>query len=172
MGDRLPTSAVHSCSTARQIREENVRLCWKCQALLSAQYPRELVSQEVEEVAAARPHRNPDREGTLREITTSQMIEDTAAEGCSLCSLLVGCLSIAERATMREHLRSSKDQPEHPPFVTKHSLHLEEKRPSFLLMKHELRASTANETKRELNAMVQLFQDSGRFLGILRILQS
>lgn len=73
---------------------------------------------------------------------------------------------------MREHLRSSKDQPEHPPFVTKHSLHLEEKRPSFLLMKHELRASTANETKRELNAMVQLFQDSGRFLGILRILQS
>lgn len=167
MGERLPASAAENDSLRKQIKDENMRLCWKCLALFSAECPRGLVTQEIEEAAAARMRRHPDEKGLLREIETSQLIEVAAAEGCPLCLLLLDLLSDAEREAMREHWECSKEQPKHSNFVIKHSLYLEEKLPPVLAMNYSLPSLVDSKREREVKALVQLYSASGRSLCTL-----
>ena len=144
------------------IQEENPEFCWKCQALLNSRYPQELITQEFEETAAARIRRRPDRKDLQREIATTQLIEDTAADGCPPCSQLLDCLSTHMRTAMREHWEMSKEKSEHPSFVSKHSLYVDGEQPPFLLMEHDLPLSKVKNAAPEIKAMMQLFPASGQ----------
>ncbi|MCJ1403056.1 hypothetical protein MMC11_006279 [Xylographa trunciseda] len=161
MVERLPVSAAENRSLIKQIKDENIRLCWKCLALFSAECPRELVTKEIEEAAAAR----------MRELETSQLIEVAAAEGCPLCLLLLDSLSGAEREAMREHWECSKEQIKHSKFVIKHSLYLEGELPPLLAVNYELPSLIDNKREREVKVLVQLYPASGRSLGTLPNLQ-
>ncbi|MCJ1418445.1 hypothetical protein MMC32_004793 [Xylographa parallela] len=160
MGEKLPASAAENKFLIKQIKNKNIKLCWKCLALFSAECPRELVTKKIEEAATARTRRHPDEKGLLRELETSQLIEVAAAEGCPLCLLLLDLLSGAEREAMREHWECSKEQTKHSKFVIKHSLYLEGELPPLLAVNYELPSLIVNKREREVKALVQLYPAS------------
>jgi hypothetical protein len=127
--------------SSTQTAQGCTRLCYKCEALLGCRYPKELVTKEFEEKAAAGLQRRPDRKDVTREIVTSDLIEDTASEGCTLCLLLVDCLLSDDMKTMREHWQRSAEDPHYPRFLIKHDLYIDGERPPFLYMEYSCRTS-------------------------------
>jgi hypothetical protein len=95
---------------------------------------------------------------------TSDLIEDTASEGCILCLLLVDCLISEDMKAMREHWQRSKEDPHYPPFLVQHDLYVDGEQPPFLCMKYELPNLELTPREREVEAMVQLFAEPGEVL--------
>lgn len=74
--------------------QENAGLCWKCQAILNAQYSESLDVLETE------------YDRTLR---TSDPLQATASAGCPLCSHLLHSFSDADRAGLQQLIRAAED---------------------------------------------------------------
>jgi hypothetical protein len=141
-------------------------LCCNCKALLGSRCRQDHVNQESDEAAeAGLPlHRSVESKAVTREIATSDLIENTALEGCTLCLLLVDCLLSDDLTAMREHWERSKEDPNYPPFSVRHELYNDGEQPPFLCVEYEPPQVDSAPRNKEIKAMVQLHAELGELV--------
>lgn len=149
----------------------NAILCHKCKALLGSRCRQDRVNQESKEAAedGLPLQRLVDSEAVAREMVTSDLIEITALEGCTLCLLLMDCLLSDDLTAMREHWERSKEDPNYAPFLVRYELYADREQLPFLSVEYEPPQIDLAPRNREIKAMVQLHTEIGKLVWHLLI---
>jgi len=154
--DLFPAESPHVSAT----------LCRNCKALLGSRYRQDRVNQKSKEAADTGLPLQHSVEGKTitREMVTSDLIENTALDGCTLCLLLVDCMLGDDLTVMRKHWEKSKEDPEYPPFSVTYELYDDGEQPPFLSVDYEPPQVDSSPRSKEIKAMVQLYAELGKLV--------
>ncbi|KAH6889410.1 heterokaryon incompatibility protein-domain-containing protein [Thelonectria olida] len=137
--------------------EEDAGFCWKCQALLNAQYPQSLVVTENDET-----RREPNKKH-MREIRTSDPIEATASGGCLLCLHLLHSLETPSRTVLQRLSGATEGEASSLDIEYEHGIFINEGQPPCISLHVRVKSENSIpelESGSEIKTLIQLFPEA------------